>query len=219
MAHDTLKSFLREPRSINARLAMGKAYRQKMPRKTLGDYQINRGRLDAVTIIARQTESRFPDLIPIRHARMAVDPFAFFRGGAAIMAQDLASLPSPAISVQLCGDMHVSNFGFFSTTERRLVFGINDFDETLPGNFDWDLKRLAASAMIAAHALGQDDVFGEHIVRRMSVKYRQYLGRYAATPYIELARSYIDDERILHRAKTTGATDAACRYVESQISK
>lgn len=198
---------------------MGKAYRQKTPRKMLGDYQVRHGRLDAVDIIHRQAESRIPELIPIRHARMAADPFAFFRGGAAIMAHDLAPLPSAPITVQLCGDMHVSNFGFFSTAERRLVFGINDFDETLPGNFDWDLKRLAASAMIAAHALGQDDIFGELVIRRMSFKYRQYLARYAETPYIELARSYIDDERILHRAKTTGATDAACRYVESQMSK
>lgn len=78
---------------------------------------------------------------------MAVDPFAFFRGGAAVMANDLAKVPSPSICVQLCGDMHVSNFGFFSTAEHQLVFGINDFDETLPGNFDWDLKRLTASAI------------------------------------------------------------------------
>lgn len=219
MAHDTLKSFLREPRSINARLAMGKAYRQKTPRKTLGDYQIKRGRLDAVTIIARQTESRFPDLIPIRHARMAVDPFAFFRGGAAIMAQDLAPLPSPPIIVQLCGDMHVGNFGFFSTTERRLVFGINDFDETLPGHFDWDLKRLAASAMIAAQALGQDDAYGEGIIRTMCAQYRQCMHQYAHTPYIELARSYIDDAHILEHIDKTKASNAARRYVENQMSK
>ena len=219
MAHETLKSFIRAPLSVKDRMVMGKAYRQKTPRSTLGDYPIKHRRLDAVNIIARQAESRFPDLIPIRHARMAVDPFAFFRGGAAIMAQDLAPLSSPAIHVQLCGDMHVSNFGFFSTTERRLVFGINDFDETLPGHFDWDLKRLAASAMIAAHALGQDNVYGEMIIRRMSRKYREHMAEYAEMPYLDLARSYIDEQHFLLRAKVTGIKAASQHYVRTQIAK
>ena len=96
MAHETLKSFIRAPLSVKDRMVMGKAYRQKTPRSTLGDYPIKHRRLDAVNIIARQAESRFPDLIPIRHARMAVDPFAFFRGGAAIMAQDLAEKTAKA---------------------------------------------------------------------------------------------------------------------------
>jgi uncharacterized protein (DUF2252 family) len=219
MTHETLKSFIRNRISVKERKLMGKALRQNTSRSTLGEYQIKHGRPDSVNILTHQAESRFPDLIPIRHARMAKDPFAFFRGGAAIMAQDLAPLPSPAINVQLCGDMHVSNFGFFSTTERRLVFGINDFDETLPGHFDWDLKRLAASAMIAAHALGQDNVYGEMIIRCMCRKYREYMAEYAETPYLDLARSYIDEHQLLLRAAVTGVKGASLRYVQRQISK
>lgn len=115
------------------------------------------------------------------------------------MAHDLGPLPSPNITVQLCGDMHVSNFGFFSTTERHLAFGINDFDETHPGNFDWDLKRLAASVMISSHELGQDRVYGESVIREMSKTYRKYLQQYAQVPYIDLARSYIDHNLLLAR--------------------
>lgn len=219
MPHETLKSFKRQRLSPEARIAIGKSIRQTTPRTSLGNYKVQARRLDAVSIINRQAESRIPELIPIRHARMAASPFAFYRGSAAIMAQDLAPLPSPAIQVQLCGDMHVSNFGFFSTAERRLVFGINDFDETLPGNFDWDLKRLAASAMIAAEYLGQDQVYGEGLVRRMSQKYRQYMRDYAHTHYIELARTYIDEEAIESHSRDVGISNAARLYLQKQISK
>lgn len=173
---------------------MGKALREKSPRSSLGAFKIQPARLTPVSILSRQALARNRALVPIRHARMAANPFAFFRGGAAIMAQDLGPLPSVDIPVQLCGDMHVSNFGFFSTSERRLVFGINDFDETLRGNFDWDLKRLAASAMIAAESLGQDTVYGENLIRLMCRNYRKYMTQYATTPYIHLARSYIDED-------------------------
>jgi uncharacterized protein (DUF2252 family) len=200
-------------------MAHGKALRTHTPRRSLANYEVRHRRLTPVNIIARQAETRFPDLIPIRHARMATDPFAFFRGGAAIIAEDLAPLPSPPIKVQLCGDMHVSNFGFFSTTERKLVFGINDFDETLPGHFDWDLKRLAASAMIAAHALGQDNTFGAQLIHNMCHKYRVNMQRYAETPFIELARSYIDEVALLERAEETGVSGAARRYVENRMEK
>jgi uncharacterized protein (DUF2252 family) len=219
MALETLKSFQRQRLSPKERMALGKSIRQQTPRTNLGHYVVQARRLNAVSIINRQAESRIPELIPIRHARMAANPFAFYRGSAAIMAGDLAPLPSPEIQVQLCGDMHVSNFGFFSTAERRLVFGINDFDETLPGNFDWDLKRLAASAMVAAESLGQDLVYGENLVRRMCSKYREYMQKYAKTPYVELARTYIDEHTILERAHMRGVSDAARSYVKKQISK
>lgn len=149
---------------------------------------------------------------------MAVDPFAFFRGGAAIMANDLNGLPSPPIKVQLCGDIHVSNFGFFSTTKRQLVFGINDFDETLPGNFDWDLKRLVASAMIASQLLGQDQAYGEMIVRNIARTYRNYLHHYSAVPFIDLKRSYIDEKALLSAA-TRYANASSQKYLERLIKK
>ena len=217
MIRKTLNSFLRERQSVEERLALGKAVRQKTARSSLGAYQVQSNRLNAVSILNRQAETRNGELVPIRHARMAQNPFAFFRGGAAIMAQDLGPLPSPAIPVQLCGDMHVSNFGFFSTTERRLVFGINDFDETLRGNFDWDLKRLAASAMIAAESLGQDSSYGELVIRQMSSAYRHHMLQYARMPFIELARNFIDTNSLKSVEDT--ASQAARLFIRKQINK
>ena len=216
MALDTLKSFLSPRPSAKERLAAGKALRQKTPRSALGEFQPTLKRQDAVEILARQAKTRIHDLVPIRHARMATDPFAFYRGGAALMAQDLAPLPSVPITVQLCGDMHVSNFGFFATTERQLVFGINDFDETLPGHFDWDLKRLAASAVIAAEYLDQDRAYGENLVRLMARAYRRNMLEYVQMPYADLARTYIDQENLLAAAKSINAPSQ--RFVEKQIA-
>lgn len=219
MTLETLNSYLKARPPLSERLAAGKTLRQKTPRRELAQFKTRTGRRDAVRILTAQARSRIADLVPIRHARMSADPFAFFRGGAAIMAQDLATLPSAPITVQLCGDMHVSNFGFFSTAERRLVFGINDFDETLPGNFDWDLKRLAASAMVAAQNLGQDQVYGEHIIRHMCSIYRKYLFQYADTPYVELTRTYINDVAIMAQAASPNVKNAARRFVSQQMAK
>ena len=153
MASELYDLFLEKNPSLQERLDLGKSIRKQVDRSSIGLFHIEAQRQTPIDILLSQAQSRIPEYVPIRHARMAVDPFAFFRGGAAIMANDLSRTQSPPIKVQLCGDMHVSNFGFFSTTEHQLVFGINDFDETLPGNFDWDLKRLTASAMIAAQQL------------------------------------------------------------------
>ncbi len=217
MKNATLHSFLRNSGSVAERLARGKQLRQRSPRSTLAGFAVQTNRSLPVDVLRQQAASRVAELIPIRHARMAADPFAFYRGGAALMAHDLSRLPSPKITVQLCGDMHVSNFGFFSTTERRLVFGINDFDETLPGHFDWDLKRLAASAMIAAESLGQDRVYGGDIIRLITRTYRMQLARYAQMPYIELARSFIDEDYLLAEAKRINAS--ARGFVKRHIAK
>jgi uncharacterized protein (DUF2252 family) len=210
--------FLQKNPSPQARRDLGKSMRKQVSRTARGQYSVESNRQSPVDILLTQAETRIPEYIPIRHARMAVDPFAFFRGGAAIMANDLARTQSPPIRVQLCGDMHVSNFGFFSTTEHQLVFGINDFDETLPGNFDWDLKRLAASAMIAAKQLGQDHVFGEGIVRNISATYRQYINRYASVPYVDLKRLYID-EQVLTSAATKYGNPASRKYLKDLLEK
>lgn len=217
MKNATLHSFLRNPGSVEERLARGKQLRQQNPRSSLADFAVQSNRSLPVDVLRQQAKSRVTELIPIRHARMATDPFAFFRGGAALMAHDLSTLPSPTINVQLCGDMHVSNFGFFSSSERRLVFGINDFDETLPGHFDWDLKRLTASAMIAAESLGQDRVYGAKIVRLITRTYRTRLAHYAHTPYIELARSFIDEDSLLAEGKRIDAN--ALDFVKRHIAK
>src|SRR6476646_4768341 len=115
------------------------------------------GRPDPVALLEEQDITREPDLVPVRHGRMMVSPFTFYRGAAKIMAADLASTPVAGLGVQLCGDAHLSNFGAFASPERRLVFDVNDFDETLPGPFEWDVKRLAASLAVAARNNGFED--------------------------------------------------------------
>src|SRR6187402_869088 len=130
----------------------GRATRASVPRSSHGDWEL--ASRDPLAILARQDESRVPELVPIRYGRMLASPFAFFRGGAAVMAADLAQTPSAGFEVQLCGDAHLSNFGVFAAPDRRLVFDCNDFDETCRGPFEWDLKRLAASLAIAGRARG-----------------------------------------------------------------
>src|SRR5689334_13205931 len=151
-----VENFTRVRPTIAERMAAGKSLRTKVPRARLAEYEPPSKRKDPVSILEGQAATRLPQLIPVRYARMLASPFAFLRGGAAIMAQDLSPSVVTGISVQVCGDMHVSNFGVFASAERNLVFGINDFDETLPGPWEWDLKRLVASAVVAGEFLGSD---------------------------------------------------------------
>src|SRR3982751_4078540 len=134
--------------------AAGKKGREATPRKVLGKWEPASGRESPVAIIKRQNKTRVPDLVPIRHGRMGASAFTFYRGGAGIMAADLAAGPRTGLTVQLCGDAHLSNFGIFAAPDRRLIFDINDFDETHPGPFEWDVKRLAASFEIGGRDLG-----------------------------------------------------------------
>jgi flagellar hook protein FlgE len=123
-----------------------------VPRRRHAEFEPAPGRTDPVEVLERQAQSRVQELVPIRYGRMLVSPFTFYRGAAAIMAEDLASTPQSGLQVQCCGDAHLSNFGVFASPERRLVFDINDFDETLPGPWEWDVKRLAVSMLIAAQS-------------------------------------------------------------------
>ncbi len=128
--------------SIADRIDAGKRLRTAVPRESLAEFKPSAKRKDAVAILETQAKSRLQELIPVRYARMLASPFAFLRGTAAVMAQDLSASAVTGLEVQVCGDMHVSNFGVFASAERSLVFGINDFDETIPGPWEWDLKRL-----------------------------------------------------------------------------
>jgi hypothetical protein len=134
--------------------AAGKARREALPRKSLGQLADRPAGFDPVALLEAQATTRIPSLVPLRYQRMALDEFSFLRGSAASMAYDLALSPSTGIDVQLCGDAHVANFGAYLSPERRLVFDVNDFDETLPGPFEWDLKRLVASAAVALGGQG-----------------------------------------------------------------
>lgn len=170
--------------SVADRMAAGKTLRTKVPRASLADYKPFLKRKDPVEILVAQAKTRLPELIPVRYARMLASPFAFLRGCAAIMAQDLSHSPVTGLSVQLCGDMHVSNFGLFASAEHNLVFGINDFDETIPGPWEWDLKRLAASAVVAGQFLGRDPESCEAFSRAVVSSYRKHILEYAHMGYL-----------------------------------
>lgn len=134
--------------------ALGKSARARVPRSSHGPWEPHPNRADPVEILQQQADSRVAELVPIRYGRMLVSPFAFYRGAAAIMAADLAHTPTCGLHTQLCGDAHLSNFGVFGSPERQLLFDVNDFDETFPGPWEWDLKRLAASIVVAGRENG-----------------------------------------------------------------
>ncbi|MGA8491583.1 MAG: DUF2252 domain-containing protein [Terriglobales bacterium] len=170
--------------SVADRMAVGKTLRRKIPRASLAEYKPSPKRGDPVAILEAQAKTRLPELIPVRYARMLASPFAFLRGCAAVMAQDLAPSPVTDIQVQVCGDMHVSNVGVFASAERNLEFGINDFDETIPGPWEWDLKRLAASAVVGGQFLGDDLKSCESFSRSVVSSYRKHIHEYAHMGYL-----------------------------------
>ena len=188
--------FIGSQSSIQKRIAAGKALHKKVSHAEQGRYTPPKNRISPIEVLEQQAKSRNPSLIPIRYERMLQSPFAFYRGGAAIMACDLANQPTTNITVQLCGDMHVSNFGLFGTAEHRLVFGINDFDETLPGSWEWDMKRLVASAVIACESLGGTEVLGKKLVHHISSEYQRRMAQYAQMPYLNLAQQFIGEKDI-----------------------
>jgi uncharacterized protein (DUF2252 family) len=195
--------------SLSERFAAGKALRQTVKRSDQGNYQPSPNRPDPISILEAQASTRIAELIPIRYARMLTSPFAFLRGSAAIMIQDIAPAPTTGLTVQACGDMHVSNFGVFASAERNLIFGINDFDETYPGAWEWDLKRLVASAVVAGRFLGGDSVLCETAARAVVQSYRQHLHKYAEMGYLDLWFASIKESDILHKLPAGSRKSAA----------
>jgi uncharacterized protein (DUF2252 family) len=183
--------------SIADRLAIGKRLRTKVPQASLAEFKLPKARKNPVAILEDQAKSRLKELIPVRYARMLVSPFAFLRGTAAVMAQDLSASPVSGLHVQACGDMHVSNFGVFASAERSLVFGINDFDETMPGPWEWDLKRLATSAVVAGQFVGQDRERCESFSRAVVSSYRRRMHEYAEMGYLATSYAVIGEEDVL----------------------
>jgi uncharacterized protein (DUF2252 family) len=165
--------------TVQERVARGKAARREVPRTTHAELNTGVGRPDPIALLEKQAETRVPELVPIRYGRMLVSPFTFYRGAALIMASDLSGGARSGLNVQLCGDAHLMNFGVFNTPERRMVFDINDFDETAPGPFEWDVKRLAASFAIA----GRDNGFSTKERRRallaVAASYRTSMAEFA----------------------------------------
>jgi uncharacterized protein (DUF2252 family) len=197
-SRDQLVAEFTAPRpSIVDRIAAGKRLRTDVPRTGLSELTPPPNRKDPVAILEAQAKLRLQELIPVRYARMLASPFAFLRGSAAIMAQDISPSQTTGLSVQACGDMHVSNFGVFASAERSLVFGINDFDETTPGPWEWDLKRLAASAVVAGQFIGNDKGLCESYSRRIVSSYRKHIHEYADMGYLATWYSVIREEDVL----------------------
>src|SRR6516164_4767662 len=161
------------------RAARGKAARARVPRDTHAVFDPPPDRLDPIALLEQQAASRVPELVPVRWGRMMVSPFSYYRGAALPMASDLATTPVSGLAVQACGDAHLSNFGLFGSAERQLVFDVNDFDETLPGPWEWDVKRLAASMFIAAKENGFVRPERERIVVATVGRYRQAMRGFA----------------------------------------
>jgi uncharacterized protein (DUF2252 family) len=173
----------------------GKAARTSARRASHGDWAPAPDREDPIAILERQAEPRVPELVPIRYGRMAASPFAFFRGAAAVMAADLAKTPDSGLRVQACGDAHLSNFGAFAAPDRRLVFDLNDFDESLPGPWEWDVKRLTASFAIAARENGLKRKQRREVVLRAARTYREAMRDFAEQGNLDVwyARFDIED--------------------------
>ena len=178
------------------RAAMGKAARAIAPRTAHGEWAPAADRRDPVELLEEQAASRVQELVPIRYGRMLVSPFTFFRGAAYPMAADLAGAPRTGLEVQLCGDAHLSNFGAFGAPDRRLVFSINDFDETLPGPFEWDVKRLVASFAVAGRDRGFDAKQRQSVNLMVTRAYREAIRSFAGMSNLDLWYSRIDVDEI-----------------------
>lgn len=178
----------------------GRARRGSCPRRSHAAWDLTENR-DPVAILTAQGRNRLKFLLPIRHARMLVNPFAFYRGSAAVMAADLSCTPDSGLDVQLCGDAHLSNFGVFGSPERSLVFDCNDFDETHPGPWEWDVKRLAVSAVLLARHRGWDTVRQREMARLVGAAYRLSMADFATKGRLAVWYSRVTDEEILGLAQ------------------
>jgi uncharacterized protein (DUF2252 family) len=200
--------------SIRDRLAAGKKLRAKIPRSSHVHCTPAEKPRDPIEILKKSDSGRLPALLPVRYARMRQSPFAFLRGAAAVMAYDLASTPVTGIRVQACGDCHVANFGGFGTPERQLVFDINDFDETLPAPWEWDVKRLAASIVVAMRNRGIGDNHCRDAVRAAVESYRKRMHEYAVMSALDVWYSHLDLEVLADKAKTSNAQKQWRKIIE-----
>lgn len=206
-----------EFRSVAERRASGKALREKAPRASHGKWKVPTDRRDPIELTLASNEGREPSLIPIRMGRMAQSPFTFYRGSAALMAADLAATPQSGLRVQACGDAHVMNFGGFATPERNVVFDINDLDETLPAPWEWDLKRLTASVVIAAQDLGLTATEAAKAAIVTAREYRERMTNYASMRALEVWYDFIDVRQVVKLAEKRAGLNR--KEVEARIAK
>jgi uncharacterized protein (DUF2252 family) len=186
-----------ENQSVADRAARGKRARSETPRSSHGVWDPPQDRRDPIQILEQEANTRVPELVPIRHGRMLTSPFAFFRGSAAGMASDLAGTPDSGLRAQLCGDAHLSNFGAFAAPDRRLVFDVNDFDESLPGPWEWDVKRLGASFAIAARERGLSRKQRRSVLLTTVGGYRRAMREFARLRNLDVWYARLDAESVL----------------------
>ncbi len=197
--------------SVEDRQAIGERARDDTPLSAQADWEPAAGRPDPVELLIEQNATREADLVPVRHGRMTVSPFTFYRGAAKVMATDLATTPMAGLVVQLCGDAHLSNFGGFASPERELLFGLNDFDETLPGPFEYDLKRMAASFTIAARNNGFTPADARAVTIESVKAYRLGMAEFAAMRTLDIWYAHMtehdiqDAMRAVEEASVAGA--------------
>jgi uncharacterized protein (DUF2252 family) len=221
--HAAGRNYLPDPEyltrvTLQERVARGHALRKDVPHERLLAWTPSDTRADPIAILERQSAERIPELIPIRYGRMAASPFAFYRGGAAIMAADLAESPVSGLTAQLCGDAHLMNFGLFETPERSLIFGLNDFDETLPGPIEWDVERLAASVEVAGRDLAFSVSEREAAVLATVRAYREAMLGFAEQRDLEVWYQRLPAEQL--RARLAENADAgSAKAVEKGVRK
>jgi uncharacterized protein (DUF2252 family) len=205
-------------RSVEERVERGRAARRQVPRSSHAEFAPAADRVDVASLFERQASTRVPELVPIRHGRMIESSFNFFRGAALVMANDLATTPVSGVSVQLCGDAHLSNFGVFGSPERNLLFDVNDFDETLPGPWEWDVKRLVASMAVAARSNGFNELQRRDILLATARRYREAMRKYAGMTNLEVWYAHVDPSKVGEQAGVR--LDAARRArVEKTLQK
>ena len=191
------------------RAARGAQARAEVPRESHADFKVAASRPDPIALLEEQAKARVPELVPVRWGRMMVSPFTYYRGAALPMASDLAATPVSGLTVQACGDAHLSNFGVFGSAERRLVFDVNDFDETLPGPWEWDVKRLAASMEVAARSNGFSGKQRRKIVAATVASYRQAMRNFAGLTGLDIWYAHADIDQL--RAQFDAQLDARQR--------
>ncbi|HET6875081.1 MAG TPA: DUF2252 domain-containing protein [Acidimicrobiales bacterium] len=185
--------------TVEERRAVGKAARQRLPREAQAEWDPVKRTVQPLDLLVEQAETRVAELVPIRYGRMAASSFAYFRGAALPMAADLATGGHSGLMVQMCGDAHLANFGGFASPEREMLFDLNDFDETLPGPFEWDVKRLAASLVVAARSRGFDTAACRQVVMRGLLSYRDAMRAFALMPSLQVWYARLDVPTVLAR--------------------
>ena len=218
-----LEIYQKGPLRRAERRAEGRALRLRVPRSAHGEWAPTDDRPDPVAVLAAQAASRVPELVPIRHGRMMASPFAYYRGAAAMMAADLAATPRTDICVQACGDAHLMNFGLFATPERHLIFDVNDFDETIPGPWEWDVKRLVASLAVAARENGFGANDTADIVRAGVMSYRMRMSELSTMHTLDVWYAKVDVDDLMHLfhqlTDHDGRGPAAMRVPEKAVAR